>query len=51
MIRRRLDAARAEVTAVDAYDYVVVNDRFAVDAGASTDVRAGRAVRHQPRAR
>ena len=32
-------------------DYVVVNGRFAVDAGASTDARAGRALRHQPRAR
>jgi len=29
VIRRRLDAARAEVTAVDAYDYVVVNDELA----------------------
>jgi len=32
-------------------DYVLVNGRFAVDAGASTDVRAGRGLRHRPRAR
>lgn len=28
VIRRRLEAARAEVSAVDAYDYVVVNDEL-----------------------
>ena len=32
-------------------DYVLVNGRFAVDGGASTDVRAGKALRHRPRAR
>ncbi len=31
--------------------YVIVNGRFAVDGGASTDVRAGRALRHPARRR